>query len=72
MNENKLSIFNMLKSVFSLNAYYLTIHRTFNILFGEDQMLHYPLANKAGQSLICYRFTGIEVAGTLHRRLYET
>ena len=52
MNNKNLSIFNMLKSVFSLNAYYLTIHKTFNALFGEDQMLHYPLANEPGQSLI--------------------
>jgi ubiquinone/menaquinone biosynthesis C-methylase UbiE len=42
----------MIKSVFSLDAYYLSIHRAFNVLFDEDQMLHFPMYKNCDQTLL--------------------
>lgn len=40
------------KSFYSLDDYYTSIHKAFISLFGEDQMLHYPLFKEEGQTLM--------------------
>lgn len=41
-----------LKSIFSLDAYYSSMQRAFIGLFNQGQMLHYPMYEKSGQTLL--------------------
>jgi ubiquinone/menaquinone biosynthesis C-methylase UbiE len=43
---------NYLKSIFSLEAYYSSMQQAFMHLFNQQQMLHYPMYKKSGQTLL--------------------